>query len=206
MEQNFKRITSTIFPTYLGIDINMMPFIMGDIESIPHEYQHYYPLIKACNIPEAELGKVGYLSIMESLVLKGETQRRPGVHIERPSNESSWGGWGGGSSWGGAGGLYMGSNIDNMCRVWNKYIQSPGPLGDCSHLVNSLGEPTLLKGNEIYWMHDRCPHESISIDRDVFRQWFRVVTSDVGSWYSQHSTANRLGVEPGCQIITTSKF
>lgn len=203
---NFKKISTITFPNFLGYNINMMPFVMGDIESIPFEYRQYYPLIEACNISSTELGKIGYLSISESLVLKGKTQRRPGVHTDCPGGGISWGNGGGGSPWGGLSGLYIASNIDDTCRVWDEFVESPGLLGDCSHLVESFGEPTYLKGNELYWLHDKTPHEALPLDRSTLRQWFRVVTSDVGIWYKKHSTPNRLGVQPNCYIEKRSKF
>merc|ERR1712224_452256 len=72
------------FPEPQGININMMPFIMGQRESLPAAYQHYWPLIEKCNIPREESGNVGYLTIHESLVKEGESQRRSGLHIESP--------------------------------------------------------------------------------------------------------------------------
>merc|ERR1712216_166374 len=79
-----RRAAPLEFPEPKDININMMPFIMGKIESLPEEYQHYWPLIKACHIPKQELGKIGYLTIHEGHVPKGQCQRRPGLHIETP--------------------------------------------------------------------------------------------------------------------------
>merc|ERR1719410_2464405 len=72
------------FPEPRDININMMPFIMGQKDSIPEAYQHYWPLIQQCLVPKAEYGKVCYLTIQESPVAAGQSQRRPGVHIESP--------------------------------------------------------------------------------------------------------------------------
>jgi len=51
------------FPPSQGININMMPFVMGHKASLPANLQHYYGIIKACNLPRSEHGKVGYLTI-----------------------------------------------------------------------------------------------------------------------------------------------
>merc|ERR1712062_731996 len=72
------------FPQPQGININMMPFVMGQKDSIPEKYQHYWPLIEQCAIPRSEQGKVCYLTIQESQVPAGQPQRRGGVHIESP--------------------------------------------------------------------------------------------------------------------------
>ena len=68
---------------------------MGDIESIPDEYQHYWPLISECPLPDnsswsrrmrvpSEIGKVGYLTIHEGFVAEGIAQRRSGIHVDMP--------------------------------------------------------------------------------------------------------------------------
>ena len=77
------------FPEPTGININMMPFIM-DTENfekcqLPGYLEKYWKcLIQKCPLGFDELGKIGYLTIQESHVNKGETQRRPGIHTERP--------------------------------------------------------------------------------------------------------------------------
>jgi len=93
------KVTTIQFPSFTGLQCNMMPFVMGKIHTLPKQYQSYWPLIEACKIPEVEHGKVGYLTISESFVKENATQRRPGIHVEKHSCES-WGGggWGGGSS------------------------------------------------------------------------------------------------------------
>lgn len=102
------------FPKPQGININMMPFVFGDKSSLPKEYHGYLPLIEKANFAK---GSVAYLTIHESVVEKGSTQRRPGLHTDGTSgeqadgsiSESSWGGGGySGGSWGGGGEPYRG--------------------------------------------------------------------------------------------------
>lgn len=83
MIPNFDVIDRVVFPDPNGININMMPFIIGDDESIPEDYRHYCPILHRCAVDDYEIGKVGYLSIMESYVKGGSSQRRPGVHTEK---------------------------------------------------------------------------------------------------------------------------
>lgn len=201
---NLKKLGTVEFPESKGININMMPFIMGDVSTIPEEYRGYVPMINACNLPESEIGKVGYLTITESNVTKGESQRRGGVHVEKHPNRS-WGG--GGGAWGGyKGGLFMASNVSNSCKVWNQYVEVPGMMGDCEHLRSELGEGELLQKNELIWMTDGTPHESMSLQEGTHRQFFRLVTSEVDVWYEDHSTKNRLGIDPAGRIVKGSKF
>eukprot|EP00112_Aurelia_sp_Birch-Aquarium-sp1_P025572 Seg857.2 transcript_id=Seg857.2/GoldUCD/mRNA.D3Y31 product="hypothetical protein" protein_id=Seg857.2/GoldUCD/D3Y31 len=88
-EEYSNYIHKLIFPKPTGININMMPFIM-DTEhfencQLPEYLNEYWKcFIQKCPLGRDELGKVGYLTIQESHVNKGETQRRPGVHTDRP--------------------------------------------------------------------------------------------------------------------------
>lgn len=119
-------IDSIVFPAFTGIKCNMMPFIQGDSKSIPDEYKAYADIINNIYL---EKGLIGYLTIDESFVEGGKSQRGfnskgidRNVHVEVGSLKSqkmfgswgdsgggSWGGSGGGS-WGGSGGGSWGSN------------------------------------------------------------------------------------------------
>lgn len=244
------------FPEPQGIEINMMPFVIGDRESVPAEYQQYWPLIQACSVPADQIGNIGYLTIHESAVPAGQSQRRPGLHIESPGRVlpvahfntagpnfadhiCSTVNWGAGrfvlqggtpgkgalrsSRWPAAGlspsrvgtiegGIFMASTVASSTRVWDCVVEDVGAgtkgLGDCEHARDRLGPGWEVPANTIVWMTDRTPHESVPVQRDTYRQFFRLVTSQLSVWYAQHSTANRLGVKPGfgTRIIAASKF
>ncbi|KAJ3063101.1 hypothetical protein HDU99_004986, partial [Rhizoclosmatium hyalinum] len=115
-----------------------------------------------------EWGKVGYLTIHESLVQEGATQRRPGLHIESPGALTKgpplkahayhrWYCWGGGKLGNGIegdvdefgkvnveGGIFMASNLDDTCRVWDCLVRDHGDvtfaLGDIEHMRGAIGE------------------------------------------------------------------
>ena len=72
------------FPTPRGINVNMLPFVLGDHASLPEGVRHYAPLIDACPVQNAERGTVGYLTIMETTAgeATGGPQRRAGLHTE----------------------------------------------------------------------------------------------------------------------------
>eukprot|EP00927_Polykrikos_kofoidii_P057546 TRINITY_DN51692_c0_g1_i1.p1 TRINITY_DN51692_c0_g1~~TRINITY_DN51692_c0_g1_i1.p1 ORF type:complete len:387 (+),score=29.10 TRINITY_DN51692_c0_g1_i1:50-1210(+) len=202
------------FPLAAGININMMPFIMGEPNSVPHAYRQYWPLIEACNLTGSEKLKVGYLTIQESLLLVGESQRRGGLHIDSPGAQLSQGGnyeanrvdWGCGIVRGDfsevRGGIYMASTVPNSCRVWNVQVADPvvGELGDMEHLRDALGEGTMMEANKLYWLTDSTPHESLPLSKETYRQYFRLVTSSLTAWYPEHSTANPLGVVPDSEV------
>ena len=52
---------------------------------LPEYLRSYWQnIIRHCPLGNDEFGKIGFLTIQESHVNKGETQRRPGIHTERP--------------------------------------------------------------------------------------------------------------------------
>ena len=210
MENSVKFLGKIDFPKPQDIIINMMPFIIGDKNSIPAEYNHYYDVLTKCPVAKSEIGKVGYLTITETEVKANMSQRRSGIHTEKHP-ASNWGGtgggaWGNGSHNNGYTGIFMSSTVDNSCRLWNKHIETPGLMGDCSHLESELGGAIFVRKNELVWMTDSCPHESMPVKKNIYRQWFRFVTSEVDLWYKDYSTENRLGVQPACKILEGSKF
>lgn len=195
------------FPKPRGLKVNMMPFVMGKKASLPEELHHYWELIEACKLPRTELGKVGYLTIHESEVAEGNSQRRSGVHIEAPgylAANSKWVeqryNWGCGvvhydRSWV-EGGIYMASNVAESCRFWNVKIKktewAAGHLGDMEHMREVLGDGQTMEANRMYWLTDATPHESLPLEQAEYRQFFRLVTSKLSAWYPEHSTANEL--------------
>jgi len=210
------------WPTPKGICINMMPFILGNADSIPKQYSQYWSLIKKCPIPVEELNKVGYLTIHESEVLPDTSQRRGGIHTESPGyfrlpcNVTCTyvnAGWGGGyyTRFHYHGGIYMASNIDNSCYVWDCSVSSEiiGGGGNIDHLREFLPvKMEEMKKGYIYWMTDKTPHEALPnlTGKKYYRQFFRVVTSEVSLWFSEHSTPNEWGIKPTAQIVDGNKF
>lgn len=106
----------------------MMPYIQGDLNSLPKEYQSYNKILQNVFI---ERGKVGFLTIDESPVLKNKPHRAAHAKFERALHTE--GGrvqeiyaWGGGSLWGGSPltilekdtQILLANNIDNTCAVW----------------------------------------------------------------------------------------
>ncbi|RHY40643.1 hypothetical protein DYB26_009974 [Aphanomyces astaci] len=204
--------------------VNMMPFVMGDISTLPLSCQRYHDLIMQCLATNSsgERGEVGYLTIHEGVVEAGTSQRRGGLHIEA--------GGGGGESerctddfhWGMGriehtllyGGIYMASTVGHSCAMYDVVIQDSssvvGELGDVEHLRSSLAKkaisPLHLEANELVWMTDRTPHESLPLPVTTFRQYFRLVTSGVSHWYADHSTPNPLGIQPTAKIVFGNKF
>ena len=92
-------------PLNYDININMMPFEMSNdyntlSSQLPADLSGYIPYIQAClECDHTQFGKICYLTIHESFVEKGKSQRRPGLHIELPAagadGQGEWSyGWG----------------------------------------------------------------------------------------------------------------
>lgn len=203
-------MTHVTFPEPQNLRVNMMPIVMGDSESVPTELQGYLPLINECDF---EKGSIVYLTVHESSVDPGTSQRRGGVHTEAFKPSESFlrlvqdsgieaGSWGGGS-WGGAKGVYMAST-DGACQIWETQTEDVdghgGVLADLKDVPSFKCEP-----NTLYWMTDKTPHEALP-STSTYRQFFRLVSEDVSAWFTEHNTPNPLGVEPSCPKVGVNKF
>lgn len=236
-----------IFPQPKNININMMPITLGSsvFKCLPDNCKEYAEFIwMYCKTqpwvlnPNAELWntkvRIGYLTIQEGLVPIGESQRRPGLHIERPGGVKSGGKWHkagseeyGNIAWGlgcwnenglPEDGIFMASTIDNSCAIWNCVIDNPEEVSDkhggFEHMRHLLGEPRKLRANEMCWFTDITPHESLPIEAPednsntthVYRQFFRLVVGPISVWYSKHNTPNPTGVQPDAPISDDDKF
>ena len=183
------------FPQVTGVKCNMMPFIQGDSSSLPDEYKSYSKIIDENYL---EKGEIGYLTIDESFVNSGESQRgynskgiNRNVHIEvgRYENKNRWGGSGGGSSWGGRNQtlleddtmVLIANNISDTCRVWDNKELSYTDDGDLSEYIDRYPEHTgmMLKSGEVAKISIFTPHECITQKESGFRQFFRIVGKGV---------------------------
>ena len=232
------------FPEPTGININMMPIVLRWREYLPDYLKGYYNMIDLCVREQIGVegvwekcyeGKwIGYLTIQESIVEPGETQRRPGLHIESPLGKgrlipqpdykkvseeeyhnSEWKSiaWGTGR-WSGthhADGIYMASNTENSTKLYPYLVENSEKVtdihGGLEEYQNDL-EGEIMKKDTMYWFTDKTPHESLPnlTDKPVYRQFFRLVVGPIGVWYSQHNTPNPLGVQPETLIVDTNKF
>lgn len=241
-----QRVAPIEFPAPTGINVNMMPIVPGDPDSVPEYLRGYLGVMAG----QFLTNKVAYLTVHESVVETGQTQRRPGIHTDGTMNLSwgglgtPWGGglplppppvpaepppplvaptpiwaptpWGGGPSpWGGfsikqdvplkhSAGIFMASS-DGRCRAWDLTTMNVDSHGSVlSPLPEDKAE--LMGPSTLYWMTDRTPHESLPSLSRHYRQFYRLVSEEVGVWFSRHSTPNPLGVLPTCRITDADKF
>jgi hypothetical protein len=215
------------FPPPKDIRINMMPFIMGDLCSLPTHVQRYFPMIMSCPTQDCELGAVCYLTIDEGRVEPGMAQRRPGLHIEAPSTTASNTGgaakftaahehdWGRGTAYSPDelhGGIFMASTVANSTAVYNALVVNRSEAdahGGIEQLRPFVGGPHVIAANEMVWLTDCTPHEALPLQSTdtTYRQYFRLVTSQMSIWFKAHSTANPLVPLPqSVQVIEGNKF
>lgn len=153
------------------------------------------------------------MTVHESIIPVGKTQRRPGLHVERPLTIKKSGkiyrpdepynfnsvyhclSWGLGSiaprNKIPVDGIYMASNVS--CEVHPNIIKYPNSFID--------------KHGGI--MHESLPMKAPTEDKyakEIKRSFFRLVVGDISIWYSKHNTPNPLGILPDCPISTEDKF
>jgi hypothetical protein len=184
-------VTNTIvFPKYSGIKCNMIPFVQGDSSSLPEIYQPYAEIIDENFL---EKGEIGFLTIHESFVQGGQSQRgynsaghKRNVHIEvgRSKESNRWG-----SSWGKGSNtrldddtkVLIANSISGTCRVWDAIEMSDTLDGDLSAYIDRYPENTgiLLLAGEVAKISIFTPHECVVQQRAGARQFFRIVGSGV---------------------------
>ncbi len=214
-------------PSDPPININMMPCkaTRESLAMLPNvdEWLRY---LEHCEIPLEE-DELFYLTIQESVVPAGRTQRRPGLHVEAPgtlvrpgsfyispSEISAWGGSKGATGTKLDGGLYMVSDRDKTCRIWHCRIDRPeqvvGEGGSIEHMraaLNRVATSSLLHSNHIWWISDATPHESLPMRSEGRRTFVRIVTSNVTAWFADHSTPNpNTPLPPDVLVVHGNKF
>mmetsp|Transcript_37336 Transcript_37336/g.81739 ORF Transcript_37336/g.81739 Transcript_37336/m.81739 type:complete len:193 (-) Transcript_37336:2994-3572(-) len=104
------------------------------------------------------------------------------------------------------GGIYVASTVQDSTEVYDALVHksTPGIVdrhGGCEHLRRFCGKGTKLMENELVWLTDETPHESLLLRESQYRQFFRFVGPYVSHWYADHSTANPLCPVPDDVII-----
>ena len=207
------------FPPPSNINVNMMPYVIGNHSTIPEYLHGYKEIISACEHHSRadsygishDYG-IGYITIHESFVEAGKTQRRPGIHTDGSTVEdvTEGGQFTRYNGWGGFCGIYLASNLNDSCAVWKCVVTRTGPHGDCEHLRDDISKFHCLKlmANILWGISDNTPHEALPMTASAHRQFFRLVLGPVSAWFAAHSTPNPLGILPhkDCRIVTTNKF
>lgn len=182
------------FPEFTGVKCNMMPFIQGDSSSLPEIYKPYSKII---NENYLEKGEIGLLTIHESFVEGGKSQRgynstgiNRNVHIE-VGRDKKFNHWGTSPmpSWGGKYNTILDDNtmvliansISDTCRLWDIKEMAYTEDGDLSEYIENYPERTgiKLKAGEVARISIFTPHECINQKKSGNRQFLRIVGKGV---------------------------
>lgn len=196
-KSDLKHLGTVQLPIFNGTRIMMMPFLLEDVTSIPGDIAQWRSFVASITA-KAGAPRVGtaYLTIDEALVLPGETQRRPGLHVDGIGPDGKEGGWGGGGGWG-TNGMIVAASVAG-CNVYAGDFQGyPGPNGDCSHLKDECNDKTtvLLDANQAYWLGPMTVHEVFPMKEATKRQFVRISMPSTAPWYEGY-TENPNGIKP----------
>jgi hypothetical protein len=205
-ESNFEQRGQVNLPLFTGTRVMMMPVVIGDVSSIPDSIGHWRGAMSDLFNMTEHRG-IGYITIDERVVTPGETHRRSGLHVDGVLEGRAGGVWGGGGGgWGsvGTGMLTVASHVG--CQAWRGCIDGwPGNDGECDHLAEQLGEPTVFQPNVVYWVDGLCVHESLSQKERTPRQFVRLSMPSNAPWFEGY-TENPLGIKPTGEILPPRKY
>lgn len=174
-------------PKFSGVRVMMMPFRTHDaLGSLPalNGWREYIAAL--CSLPGVRAG-VGYLTIDEAWVPAGETQRRPGLHVDG-AHGAAYGG--GPSPYAYQGALIVSS--DGACAVFGQ-CDDPGDAGDCSHIHPGKGQR--LEAWAPWWIGPHTLHEALPARRGFSRQMARISMPSNAPHHADY-TPNPLGIVP----------
>jgi len=199
------KVATIQFPQFTGIRCLMMPFIQGDPDSVPEQYSAGYEDI--LRDVYFRRGDIGFLTIDESLAVKGAPHRgaraatNRALHTEAGRRPDKTYAWGGGGGWGkshevlldGDVQVLLANNLDDSCAVWDAVHENTsfdGDIGYCSDMY-PYSDAELMKAGEVYKIGILTPHESLPVTTDTNRQFLRIVSSGVRG-REQYFTTNPL--------------
>ena len=204
------------FPRPCGRNVYMLPFEMGNRESLPEILHPYFEgAIMRCPVPRSDYGKVFFLSIWEGWVepaignckTAGQNVLRihndavfrstPKVEARRLSETPRF-----------IEGIYVATSQSNMLRIWDTRVDDSqadyyrknqnGIVEDLRHglIQDSAISNYELKAGELCWITDQTPYEYLPQGNPVFQQWFHLVSSDIYFWNANRCTFNPLVTVP----------
>lgn len=181
-----------VAPAFTGLRVMMMPVIWDDPDTIP-DLNGWHDLL-ATTARRLGWSGVGYVTIDEAHVTRGEHHRRPGLHVD------GGGTWGGGNPWGGSRdhGFVVGATV-SACRAFPSVKPDViGPDGEVEAPRPSDGVPLLA--HRLYHLDPLCPHKTLPMPATGPRQFVRLSSHTTAPWFEGY-TPNPLGVAPAGPIL-----
>jgi hypothetical protein len=177
-------LCAVTLPPMLGRQVYMHSFD-ASAPSMPEGCEDYRPSVVALLASAGIQSGTIHMTIDEKVVRAGQSQRRPGPHVDGcfiPSAES-WGHGGGSGGWNhgcnniptdypGRMPVIVAASVEG-CKVWEgQFDAEPKSDGDLSHL--ELGEGVVVPANVGYLLSPDCVHESMTLPRDIPRTFLRL--------------------------------
>lgn len=187
---SFKSRGRMAFPAYTGARCYMMPFIQGRPESLPAAYAGYGDVVERF-VFEGQEGEIGLITIDESMVAAGVSQRGYGagdrtIHTEACLRESllTWGP--STPTWGDGPGfveldrdtrVMIANSIPETCMVWGVDVEDTTSDGDLSARAEAFPRTAgrMMDAGEVLEIGIFTPHEPIAQPKGGPRQFFRIV-------------------------------
>ena len=185
-----KELNTIQIPYYKG-ELSMLPFNLNDLSTVPNEFKETVEQM-IISLPN-KMG-TAFLTIHGKFIKKAKTLRRGAPHIDGnfiQGLSDYWGGGGGTNGWKvGENGFSLTSEEHKLsyenenggmlivsdysaCMGWNGIYEGKAKEGgDCSHI--DLGEGFMLKPNKVYYGNSQFIHESLPLDKDIFRVLYRI--------------------------------
>lgn len=168
---------------YKGRQLYMAPIDIYKPE-MPDGYEDYLDIFKTVTEMACAFDGEAFLTVDEKHLAPGDTQRRPGPHIDGNYNAAM------GLDWGGGGGGWNHScNIipDRMavivassqplCKFWEGTFSGvPKSDGDCSHIITPKDDEfaKIVPKDEAYLLSKDCIHESLPAPETMSRSFMRI--------------------------------
>ena len=193
------------FPQFSSLRCLMMPYIQGEPDSIPDIYAAYSDIIRSTFIKS---GDIGFLTIDESEAKKGVPHRGArakwgrALHTEAGRHPDKVYAWGSGGGWGSSHRVtlerrvkvLLANNLDDSCAIWeieHENTSLDGDIGDMAALY-PYSQAIFMKAGEVHEIGILTPHESLPVQKDVRRQFLRIISSGVHG-REPYFTQNELG-------------
>lgn len=183
-------------PPFSGTRVMMMPFRIEDADTVP-----FFEWRSAVSDLLYRIGAgegVGYLTIDEAEVPRGETHRRPGLHVDGARGTASWSP-APPNPYGHSGMILAASHVG--CAGYpGEFEGLPDVDGNCEHLRSQLRERVEFAAGRAYWCGHHAVHEALPMPEATRRQLLRVSMPSGGVWFSNY-TPSPYGILPTGPVL-----
>lgn len=190
LKSDYRRLCEVTLP-YSGRQKYMHTMDLAN-PSMPDGFDDYVPIVTMLCAAAGAFSGEAHVTVDEKEIEPGNTQRRPGPHVDGCfiPKMNRWGGGGGGwlhycndigASAIGRMPIIVAASVPG-CRAWRgEFDARPKPDGDLSHV--ELGDGELLPANVGYLLSPDCIHESLPMTNRVLRTFLRIaLPADFKFW------------------------